>query len=192
MIRLLIADDHPIVLDGLKQLFAVIDDMEVVGVAMNGTEVLDAVRRGGFDLLMLDMTMPGPSGAELIARIRIEEPKLPILVLSIHNEPLIVRHALRAGASGYVTKDNDLDHLLAAIYRVAAGGRYIDPVVAELFAAEIAGESAALLAEQLSERDIAVMRLSEKGLNVGEIAAALSISSGDVTMHKARLQRFPR
>lgn len=131
MIRILLADDHGIVREGLKQLFASAQDMAVVGEAVSGDEVLHALRGGGIDLILLDMTMPGISGASLIARLRAHDACPPILVLSMHNELQIARRALAAGAGGYLTKDSDPMTLMSAIRKVAAGGRFIDPVLAE-------------------------------------------------------------
>ncbi|MCK9389082.1 MAG: response regulator transcription factor [Sulfuritalea sp.] len=188
MIRLLMADDHGIVREGLKQLFSLVADIEVAGEAINGNQVLDALRKGCFDLLLLDMTMPGISGVELIARIRIQHPKLPILVLSMHNEPQIVKRALKAGAAGYLTKDSDPERLLYAIHKVAGGGRYIDPTVAEQIALDASGGNGdGSLHEQLSDREFEILKLLAKGMGVNEIAAMLSISNKTVSTHKARL-----
>lgn len=186
MIRLLIADDHNIVREGLKQLFNLMVNIEVAGEAVNGAEVLYAVRKGGFDLLLLDMTMPGINGVELIGRIRAQQPKLPILVLSMHNEPQIVKRALKAGASGYLTKDVDPKRLLAAIHKVAEGGRCVDEAVAEsiLFDAD---DGVGPPHGKLSDREFEILKLLVKGQSVGEIAVMLSISNKTVSTHKARL-----
>lgn len=186
MIRLLIADDHTIVREGLKQLFKLTADIEVAGEAANGTEVLDAVGKGGFDVLMLDMGMPGINGIELIARIRAQHRKLPILVLSMYNEPQIVKRALKAGASGYLTKDVDPKRLLAAIRKVAEGGRCVDEAIAESIVFD-ATDSAGPPHERLSDREFEILKLLVKGHSVGEIAAMLSISNKTVSTHKLRL-----
>ena len=127
MIRVLIIDDHALMREGLKQLFALVDDINVAGEATNGDEAIAYVDGGGIDMLLLDMNMPGLSGKDLIAVIRIRHPDLPILVLSMHIEPQIAQGALDAGASGYLTKDLDPDILFAAIRTVARGGRFLDP-----------------------------------------------------------------
>jgi DNA-binding NarL/FixJ family response regulator len=186
MIRLLMADDHAIVREGMKQLFSLTPDIEVVGEAINGGEVLDAVRKGGFDLLLLDMTMPGISGVELIGRIHAQQPKLPILVLSMHNEAQTASRALRAGASGYLTKDIDPKRLLAAIHKVASGGRCLDAAVAESIAFD-ASDATGPLHGKLSDREFEILKLLAKGQGVNEIAAMLSISNKTVSTHKARL-----
>jgi DNA-binding NarL/FixJ family response regulator len=190
MIRLLIADDHAIFRDGLKQFFAAVGDILVIGEAADGAEVLEAVDRGGLDLLLLDLTMLPPSGVQLILRIRAQQPTLPILVLSMHNEPAIVKRALKSGASGYLTKDSDLDHLLAAIRMVAHGGRYIDPILAEQTDFEIVDQDPVSLRQRLSRRELEIMRLLEQGLGVGEIAETLAITSRTVNLYKARLARL--
>jgi DNA-binding NarL/FixJ family response regulator len=132
MIRLLLADDHAIVRSGLAQIFSLLPDIEVLGEARNGAELLAALRQhSALDLILLDLNMEGVSGADLIARIKAQRPGLPILVLSMHNEPQAATRMLRAGANGYITKDCNPDVLLVAMRRVAAGGKYIVPALAE-------------------------------------------------------------
>jgi len=187
MIRLLIADDHTLMREGLKQLFAIVSDLSVVGEAMNGSEVLDRLRQGGVDLILLDMTMPGISGEDLITRIRAHYPDLFILVLSMHNEPLVAQRALKAGANGYLSKDGDPETLLAAIRKVAAGGRFLDASIAEKMAFEASGLSPVAHHESLSDREFQVLRLLAKGMGVNDIAAELAISNKTVSTHKARM-----
>ena len=183
MIRLLLCDDHALVREGLKQLFSLTSDIVVAAEAANGIQVLDALRRERFDLALLDMTMPGISGPELITRIQNLDQKPPILILSMHNEPQIARRALAAGASGYLTKDNNPDVLLAAVRKVAGGGRYLDPPLAEAMVFENAAPSH----DVLSDRELQVFALLAKGLSVNDIATRLSISNKTVSTHKARL-----
>jgi len=186
MIKLLIADDHAIVREGLKQLFAICPDVAVVAVATNGTETLDTLRKIETDLLLMDMTMPGISGVELIERIRAQCPRLPILVLSMHNEPQIARRALNAGANGYLTKDSDPEVLLAAIRKVASGKRHIAPELAE--AMIFSGEAdQAAPHELLSNRELHILTQLVRGLSINEIAAELCICNKTVSTHKARL-----
>jgi len=130
MIRVLITDDHAIMREGLKQLLGLVDDIAIAGEATDGPEAIARLDHGDIDLLLLDMSMPGLSGKDLIAVIRSHHPDLPILVLSMHLEPRIARSALDAGANGYVTKDRDPEALLDAIRHVATGGSFIDPKVA--------------------------------------------------------------
>lgn len=187
MIRLLMADDHGIMREGLKQLFNNVDDIVVAGEAVNGPQVLAALRKESFDLLLLDMSMPGISGIQLIEQIRLLRPTLPILVLSMHDEPQIVKRALNAGAGGYISKDtNDPKRLLSAIRMVAGGGRYMDPGMAERVIFEASDENAPSHMT-LSKRELEIFMLLAQGLGVTEIAAKLFISSKTVSTHKARL-----
>ena len=186
--HLLLADDHALVREGLKQLFALTTDIRVESEATNGAQVLEALRQQKFDLVLLDMTMPGISGPDLIARIRVQEGAPPVLVLSMHNEPQIARRALTAGASGYLTKDNNPEVLLAAVRRVAGGGRYLDAALAEAMAFENTAVAVARPPhETLSDRELQVFSLLARGLGVNEIAQELSISNKTVSTHKARL-----
>ena len=189
MIKVLIADDHAIVREGLKQLFALDDRIVVAGEAANGAQVLDALREGGVDLILLDMTMPGVSGVSLISRIRAQEGAPPILVLSMHNEVQIARRALNAGATGYLTKDSRPEILLMAIHKVAAGGRMIDPVLAEQMAFELGGSGQRPPHTLLSDREFHILRLLVRGISVNGIAEELAISNKTVSTHKARLMQ---
>ncbi|WP_260955967.1 response regulator [Pseudomonas citri] len=187
MIQLMIADDHAIMREGLKQLFALAGDLHVVAEAENGVLLLEQLRHGDIDLLLLDMSMPGISGDDLVARIRAHYPKLPILVLSMHNEVQIAQRALKSGASGYLTKDRDPETLLAAIRRVAAGGRYIDAALAEQMAFAATGLGPGSQHDALTDRELQVMRLLASGMSVSRIATELVISHKTVSTHKARL-----
>lgn len=187
MIRLLIADDHAIMREGLKQLCALTGDIEVVAEATNGQDVIDRLRDSQVDAALLDMTMPGISGEDLVARIRLRYPTLPVLILSMHNDPHIAQRALRAGASGYIAKDRDPEMLLNALRRVASGGRFIDPVLAERMVLETGGRSDQPSHAQLTDREFQVMRYLARGLSVNEIANELAISNKTVSTHKARL-----
>ena len=189
MIRVLIADDHAIVREGLKQLFALDKHVVVAGEAVNGAQVLEALREGEFDLVLLDLTMPGVSGVSLISRIRAEDASPPILVLSMHNESQIARRALDAGASGYLTKDSRPEVLLAGIYKVAAGGRFIDPSLVDEMVFELGGPGQRMPHELLSDREFHILRLLVGGKSVNAIADELSISNKTVSTHKARLMQ---
>ncbi len=131
MIKVLIADDHPIVRQGLRQILSGIPDMEVAGEAVNGQEALDQVRAGGWDVLVLDITMPDRSGFDILKELKREQPHLPVLVLSIHAEEQLAVRVLKAGASGYLTKENAPAELIKAIRKVVSGGKYISPALAE-------------------------------------------------------------
>lgn len=187
MIKLVIADDHAIVRGGLKQMFAMVPDLSVVGEAVNGGEVLDCLRKLELDLLLLDINMPGPSGADLVGRIRAHHPHLPILVLSMHNEAQVASRLLKAGANGYITKDSEPEILVTAIRKVAAGGKYIVPELAErlVFDANPSGQQAPHTL--LSDRELEVLHRLIAGKSVNDIADELSISNKTVSTHKTRL-----
>lgn len=187
MIRLLVADDHAIVRSGLKQIFAMAPDLAVIAEASNGAEVLEGLRIHEPDILLLDMNMPGVSGPDLIVRIRAQRPTLPILVLSMHNETQLASRALRAGANGYVTKDCEPEVLLSGIRRVASGGKFIAPVMAEKMAFDTSGPTDGPPHSRLSDREMEVFRLLVAGLGVNEIAEKICISNKTVSTHKVRL-----
>ena len=188
MIRIIIADDHAIVRGGLKQIFAMTSDIVVVSEAAQSSEVLEQWRQIPCELLLLDLTMPGVSGVDLICRLHDEKPDLPILVLSMHNEGQIVARTLRAGAAGYVTKDSEPEILLAAVRKVAAGGKYIDPSLVESMIFNTAGSSD-LPHDSLSERELQVLKMVAAGGPLGEIAARLHLSPKTVSTHKMRLMQ---
>lgn len=187
MIRLLIADDHAIVREGLKQLVALTQDIEVAGEAGNGSEVLQQVRNGIFDLLLLDMNMPETSGIELIGLVKACQPALPIMIYSMHNETHIATSAFKAGASGYFSKGNDPAMLMAAIRKVSGGGQYIDPAIAEQMAFDSAFPQRKLPHTLLSDREFQIFRLLAAGKSVNEIARQLRICNKTVSTHKTNL-----
>lgn len=188
MIRIFIADDHAIVRQGLKQL-AALSDLTLAGEASSGAQLLETLRKVSADLLLLDMTMPGISGVELIERVRAQAPLLPILVLSMHNEPQIARRAFAAGAAGYCTKDSDPEVLLTAIRKVASGGRFIDPGLAENMAFDTGKHEQYQPQDVLSTREYHILKLLVQGKSVNEIAEELVISNKTVSTHKARLMQ---
>jgi DNA-binding NarL/FixJ family response regulator len=189
MIRILMADDHAIVRSGLKQLLQIAEDIEVTGEAVNGAQVLQALRTHHFDLILLDMAMPGISGIDLISRIRLRGITIPILVLSMRNEAPAVRRALSAGANGYLTKDNEPEVLLAAIRKTAAGSRFIDPLLVDEMVFGNAEGDARSAQELLSDREFHIFRLLAHGKTVNDIADELAISNKTVSTHKARLMQ---
>ena len=189
MIHLLLAEDHAIMRAGLKQLFALVEDIRVAGEAASGAQAMEFLRTTQVDMVLLDMGMPGIAGADLITRLHARYPQLPILVLSMHNEPQIARRALRAGAGGYVTKDSEPELLLAAIRKVAAGGRFIDPALAEEMAFEGVSPPRERPHESLTDREYQILQLLLQGASLNEVAAQLAISSKTVSTHKAHLMR---
>ena len=188
MIRVVIADDHQILREGLKQLLLAAGDLDVVGEAGDGHEVLQRIRTLDFDVLLLDMSMPGKSGVELIRQVKAEKPKLRILVLSMHEEHQYAVRAIRAGASGYLTKESAAAQLVAAIRKVAAGGAFISAEVAERLALDAMPNHAERPPhETLSDREYEVFRLLVSGLTVTQIATRLHLSAKTISTHKARL-----
>lgn len=188
MVSILIGDDHAIVRSGLKQIIATTADLQVAGEAAQGAEVLAALRARDYDLLLVDMTMPGLSGVDLIRRVKAEWPLLPVLVLSMLNEAQIASRALRAGAVGYVTKDCEPEVLLAAIRKVAVGGRFIDPALVNAIVFET-GTSDAPPHEVLSDREFQVLQLLAGGCSLNEIGDKLNISAKTISTHKMRLMQ---
>jgi DNA-binding NarL/FixJ family response regulator len=189
MIRILIADDHSIVREGIKKLFTKSEDIVVAGEASTGEQVLDILSAGGIDLLLLDMSMPGLSGEDLIKRICLLDNAPPILVLSMHNEPQIALSAITAGAAGYLTKDSDHEVIGTAIRKVASGGRFIDSDVAEKLAFEGGSAKPILLHKCLSERQMLIFRMIVRGQSLNAIAIDLGISNKTVSVHKANLMK---
>jgi DNA-binding NarL/FixJ family response regulator len=189
MIRILIADDHNIVRQGLRQFMALAPDLEVVGEAANGAALLAMRATSPCDVLLLDMNMPGLSGVELIKRIRLGGDAPRILVLSMNNEAQLVSRALKAGAAGYLTKDSDPEMLIAAIRKVAAGGRYIDPVLVDEMVFDQGLGDGKRPHERLSDREFQIFQLLVSGKTVNAIAEGLSLSAKTISTHKLRLMQ---
>jgi DNA-binding NarL/FixJ family response regulator len=187
VIRVVIADDHTILRDGLRQLLAAERDIEVAAEAADGHEALARVREVEFDVLLLDMSMPGKAGIELIKQVKSERPKLRVLVLSMHEETQYAVRAIKAGASGYVTKDSAGTQLVTAIRRVAAGGAFVTPEVAEQLALGAMPGAEGPPHELLSDREFEVFQRLVAGETVTAIAARLNLSGKTVSTHKARL-----
>jgi len=187
MITILIADDHAIVRDGLKQILARTGDLMVGGEARDGHEAMRLVRERDWDLLLMDMSMPGRSGIELIKQVKAENPKLPILVLSMHQEHQYAVRAMRAGASGYLNKDSAAELLVAAIRKVVGGGVFVSEAAAELLARETMRGAEAPPHTLLSEREFQVFRMIVHGRTVTDIAAELMLSVKTVSTHKTHV-----
>lgn len=187
MIRVLLADDHSMVRAGLRELLTATGDISVVGEATNGQEVLTAVREGGFEVLVLDMSMPGRSGIELIKLVKAEQPKLRILILSMHSEEQYAVRAVRAGAVGYLTKESAPDELVAAIQRVASGRAYITPETAERLVRDTSSDQEGPAHSRLSNREYEVFRMIAGGRTVTDIAGELKLSVKTISTHKARV-----
>lgn len=187
--NVLIADDHAIFREGLQRVLELCSDTQVSGVATNGREVLASATTGEHDVLLLDLNMPGPSGIELIKRMRGEVPSLPILVLTVHNETEIARRAIAAGAAGYLTKDSDPEMLHEAIRSVARGRHFVDRDIASKLLFQTTSEGDMQLHQQLSDREFDVFKRLAEGESIPMIAAALGISPKTVSTHKFRLMQ---
>jgi DNA-binding NarL/FixJ family response regulator len=189
MIRLVIADDHAIVREGLKRIVGAAAGVEMVGEAADGTEVMREVREKEFDVLVLDLSMPGRSGMELIKLVKAEKPKLRILVLSMHQELQYAVRAIKSGASGYLTKESAPEQLEQAIRKVAAGGAFVTAEVAEQLALGAMPGSQTNPHESLSDREFEVFRMLAAGVSVTDIAGRLKLSVKTVSTHKANLMQ---
>lgn len=187
MIRVIIADDHTLFRVGLRQMLQSYPGIRVVEEATQAAETLAAVTNVDADLLVMDLTMPGTTGTLLIEQVRQAAPKLPILVLSMHDEPATVRRTLQAGAQGYITKESSLDILQIAVTRIVAGDRYIEPAIAESLAFENVARSADNAHHSLSEREWQVLKLITEGHSLAQVAETLHISPKTITTHKTHL-----
>ena len=187
MIRVLLADDHAMVRTGLKEILSATGDIEVQGEATNGNEVLGAIGACDYDVVVLDMSMPGRSGIELIKLVKAERPKLRILVLSMHSEQQYAVRAVRAGASGYLTKESAADELVNAIRRVASGRAYISPETAEQLVLDSTGAGGDSPHKLLSDREYQVFRMIASGRSITEIATTLALSVKTISTHKTRI-----
>ena len=186
MIRILISDDHAIVREGIKQILADTKDLVAAGEATNGHEVIEHVRREDWDMVLLDLAMPGKDGLETLKEVKREKPKLPVLVLSIYPEEQYAVRALKAGASGYLTKESAPEELIAAIRRVSQGGKYISSSLAEKLASHLEVDADKPVHETLSDRVYQVMLMIASGKTVKEIADEMCLSVKTVSTYRVR------
>ena len=188
-VRIVLADDHAIVREGLKRIVGDVPDFQVIGEAADGAEVMKAVRDLDFEVLVLDLSMPGRSGMELIKLVKAEKPKLRILVLSMHQEMQYAVRAIKSGASGYLTKETAPAQLEQAIRKIATGGAFISAEVAEQLALGAMPGGERLPHQSLSDREFEVFRMLVAGDGVSDIAAKLNLSVKTVSTHKANLMQ---
>ena len=186
MIKILIADDHAIVRAGLRQILADTTDMIVAGEATNGLEVLEQVRKDHWDLVLLDLAMPGKGGLETLKELKKERPKLPVLVLSIYPEKQYAVRSLKAGASGYLTKESAPEELIAAIGKVAQGGKYFSSSFAQNLVNHLEEDAEKLVHEMLSDREYQVMLLIASGKTASKIADEMCLSIKTVSTYRSR------
>jgi two-component system, NarL family, invasion response regulator UvrY len=187
MIRVVIADDHPIVREGVQRVLEKEPDIQVVGEAGSGSEVLPLVRSAKADVVILDISMPGGGGIEALGALRREFPGVPVLMLSMYPERQYAVRCLKAGASGYLTKDSAQTELVAALRRVLEGRRYVSAALAEHLADSLDAGLATAAHETLSEREYQVMMLIARGLTVSHIAEELSLSVPTVNTYRTRI-----
>ena len=192
MTRVLIADDHAIVRKGLARILADIPDTVILDEACNGEEALDMIARNDYDLVLLDISMPGKGGFEVLNEIRSSKPGVPVLMFSMHPEEQYALRALRSGASGYLTKESAADELLVAMRKVLGGGKYISDSLAEKLVFGLLKDVEKPLHETLSDRERQVLRMVAAGKTLSEIAAELSLNVQTISTFRARLLRKMR
>ena len=187
MIKVLIADDHTVVREGLKQILADDAQLTVVGEAADGNEVLKALEGLNVDALVLDITMPGRNGLDVLKEVKRKRPMLPVLVLSMHPEDQFAIRILRAGAAGYITKESAPEELVGALRKVCSGGKYVSPQLAEKLAVFIEDEGTRPAHEKLSDREFEVLRMLALGKTVTEVAEELLLSVKTVSTYRSRV-----
>lgn len=187
MISILIADDHAIFREGLRQIFEDVPDIVVAGEASSGQEVLEKVSKNDYDLLLLDIAMPGLSGLDTLKLLKSQKPKLRVLVLSMYPEEQYAVRAIKAGAYGYITKAGASEELIGAIRKISGGGRYISASIAEKLLFNLDPEPDRPLHERLSDREYQILCLIARGRTVGEIAEELCLSVKTVSTHRTHI-----
>ena len=187
MIKILIADDHPIVRQGFKQVLSETADLVVADEAGNGQEVLTLVARKDYDVILLDISMPGKNGLEVLKELRITNTKIPVLILSIYPEEQYAIRALKAGASGYLTKASAPEELISAIRKVSRGGKYISSSLAEKIAYELDGDAEKAPHDTLSDREYQILLMIASGKTVSDIADEMCLSVKTVSTYRSRI-----
>jgi two-component system invasion response regulator UvrY len=187
MIKILIADDHPIVRQGLKQILSEEPDVGVLGEAQNCQEVLDLVRQQDWDVVILDITMPDRGGLDVLKDLKQEHPKLPVLILSMHPEDQYAIRALKAGAAGYITKGKEPEELVKAIRKIIGGGKYVSSTLSEMLAFHVERETEQPLHGTLSDREYQVMLMIGSGKKISAIAGELSLSVKTIATYRTRI-----
>jgi len=187
MIKLLVADDHAVVRKGIMQIIAETDDIVVAGEARNGREVIEKVRKDRYDLVLLDVSMPGKDGLEVLKELKSRWPKLTVLMLSMYPEEQYAIRALRSGAAGYLTKDHASDELIAAIRKASSGGKYVSSSLAEKLISKLGNDSDSPVHEQLSDREYRIMCMIASGKTPTDIAKELVLSIKTVSTYRTRM-----
>ena len=187
MIKVLIADDHPVVRRGLREILSAPPDMTVAGEAQNACEALELVRTGRWDVVILDIKMPGKSGLEALKQLKSERPGLPVLVLSVYPEEQYAVRVLRAGADGYMNKEAAPEQLVEAVRKVVSGGKYVSASVAETLVCNLTGQTADPPHSKLTDREFEVLCRMGEGKAVGQIAKDLHLSPKTISTYRARV-----
>ena len=187
MIRILIADDHPLFREGLRHILAGCPDFTVAGEASNGQEVLENVWNNEYDMVLLDIAMPGAPGLEVLKGLKNEKPKLPVLVLSMYPEEQYAVRVIKAGASGYLTKGSASEELVTAIRRISGGRKYITSSIAERLADDVEPTAEKPLHDTLSDRELEVFRMIAAGKTATQIAEGLFLSVKTISTYRSRI-----
>lgn len=187
MIKIIIADDHPVVRAGLKQILEEDPQIEIAGEAENGNILLEKIRRQDVDVILLDLKMPGMDGLDVLKQLKIDAPKIPVVVLTIYPEAEYALRVLRAGASGYLTKESAPDELVTAVRKVHQGGKFITPSLAEKIAYALDPDAEKLPHESLSDREYQVLCLIASGKTVSQIAEELVLSVKTISSYRTRI-----
>ena len=187
MINILIADDHATVRQGLKTFLQAEGDMTIAGEAVDGNQAIKLALNGDWDIFILDMTLPGRDGLEVLKRVKQSRPELPVVIFTMHDEDALALRCLKAGACGYVTKDSDPEELITAIRTVIGGQKHITPELGNLLLNDWGRDPDLPLHEQLSDREFSVMRMIASGETVSTVAEKLSLSVRTVSTYKNRV-----
>jgi two-component system invasion response regulator UvrY len=187
--KILIADDHAVVRQGLKHIISETADMIVAGEAADGWEVIEKAGNKGYDAVLLDISLPGKNGIEILKELKRKYPRLPVLILSIHPEDQYALRALKAGASGYLTKESSPEELVEALEKISRGGKYVTSTFAEELIFEISHEHEGPLHNKLSDRELEVLLLLAKGMPIRQIAQELNLSTKTVSTYRSRIMQ---
>jgi DNA-binding NarL/FixJ family response regulator len=186
-VKILVADDHAIVRAGIKQILTSINDISIIDEASEGSEVLKKASSEYYDIIVLDISLPDMNGLDILKKLKVEQPDLHVLILSIHSEEQYAVRVLKAGASGYLTKASAPEELIKAIMKIVGGEKYVSEALAEKLAKNLEGKSKNLPHELLSDREFQIMRMIAQGKTIKEIAGELFISDKTVSTYRARL-----
>lgn len=186
-VKILIADDHPLIREGLKTILSEENDFSVAAEASNAGEILEILKKQPIDIILLDISLPGRSGIDLIKELKQLYPDLPVLIVSMHPEENFALRSLKLGASGYITKDSSSADFISAVKKVAAGGLFISPRLSEILGRHAAGKKEQLPHEKLSDREFQVLRLIASGKTLSQVADELFLSAATVSTYRSRI-----